>query len=409
MIYGNCYIFIDDHAKGLSTFTIMAGLGGFMGYGLGGINWDATAIGVMLGGHLHATFTLITIIFLICVSCTITSFKEIPLELLEKDQEYQYLQEQKTSGEEKEDEQKEHEKITTDECVSYGTLDNDQEIASKKDEFVLKPLPIQEPEKRAGQVPMIPDVTSQNIDYMKHGFNEDMGGNPKATLTEYLLSIVYMPHSLRMVCLTNLFCWMAHVCYSLYFTDFVGEAVYGGNPQAPEGTKERELYESGVRFGCWGMSMYSLSCSCYSLVIEKLIERYKAQRVYICGLLFYSTGMMMMALTKHPAGVIIFSWTAGVMYSTLFTMPYLLVAHYHASSTFEVTTEGEAIQSGGVRGLGTDVAIVSSMVFLAQFLLSCCLGTIVSKSGTTTAVVYVASTLAACGAISATQIMYLDL
>lgn len=41
----------------------------------------------------------------------------------------------------------------------------------------------------------------------------------------------------------------------------------------------------------------------------------------------------MMALTKHPAGVIIFSWTAGVMYSTLFTMPYLLVAHYHASST----------------------------------------------------------------------------
>lgn len=148
------------------------------------------------------------------------------------------------------------------------------------------------------------------------------------------------------------------------------------------------------------MSMYSLSCSCYSLVIEKLIERYKAQRVYICGLLFYSTGMMMMALTKHPAGVIIFSWTAGVMYSTLFTMPYLLVAHYHASSTFEVTTEGEAIQSGGVRGLGTDVAIVSSMVFLAQFLLSCCLGTIVSKSGTTTAVVYVASTLAACGAIS---------
>ncbi|KAK0167922.1 hypothetical protein PV327_001775 [Microctonus hyperodae] len=49
------------------------------------------------------------------------------------------------------------------------------------------------------------------------------------------------------------------------------------------------------------------------------------------------------------------------------------------------------------------------MVFLAQFILSCGLGTIVSLSGTTTAVVCVASTLAACGAISATQIMYLDL
>lgn len=35
----------EDHARGLSTFTIMAGLGGFFGYALGGINWDATAIG----------------------------------------------------------------------------------------------------------------------------------------------------------------------------------------------------------------------------------------------------------------------------------------------------------------------------------------------------------------------------
>ncbi|TGZ49790.1 Membrane-associated transporter protein [Temnothorax longispinosus] len=215
----------EDHAKGLSTFTIMAGLGGFMGYGLGGINWDATSLGIMLGGHVHATFTLITIIFVVCVICTITSFQEIPLQLLERDQ-YRQMNEPK---------------------------------------------------------------------------------------------------------------------------------------------------------------------------------------VYIYGLLFYSVGMLLMALTKHPVGVIIFSWAAGVMYSTLFTMPYLLVAHYHASSTFALTTEGNAVSGGFVRGLGTDVAIVSSMVFLAQFLLSCCLGTIVSFTGTTAAVIYVASILALCGAASATRIMYLDL
>lgn len=36
----------ENHAKGLTTFTIMAGLGGFMGYSLGGINWDDTFIGM---------------------------------------------------------------------------------------------------------------------------------------------------------------------------------------------------------------------------------------------------------------------------------------------------------------------------------------------------------------------------
>lgn len=57
---------------------------------------------------------------------------------------------------------------------------------------------------------------------------------------------------------------------------------------------------------------------------------FSAKIVYISGLLVYSSGMCLMAITKHRIGVILFSWTAGVMYSTLFTMPYLLVAHYHA-------------------------------------------------------------------------------
>ncbi|GAB0090629.1 MFS transporter superfamily [Sergentomyia squamirostris] len=201
----------------------------------------------------------------------------------------------------------------------------------------------------------------------------------------------------------------AHVCYSLYFTDFVGEAVFNGDPKAVENDPRRMRYEDGVRFGCWGMAMYSLSCACYSFIIEKLIKRFGAKRVYIGGILFYSCGMTLMALTKHRIGVILFSWTAGVMYSTLFTMPYLLISHYHSRGTFEVTTDGNAKLGTGLRGLGTDVAVVSSMVFLAQFLLSLCMGSIVTWSGTTTSVVSVASFLSFCGALSASQVMYLDL
>lgn len=76
---------------------------------------------------------------------------------------------------------------------------------------------------------------------------------------------------------------------------------------------------------------------------------------------------------------------------------------------FEVDADGEAKLGTQVRGLGTDVAIVSSMVFLAQFILSICMGSIVTWSGTTTAVVSVASFLSFCGALSATQVMYLNL
>ena len=55
----------------------------------------------------------------------------------------------------------------------------------------------------------------------------------------------------------------------------------------------------------------------------------RARPVYIGGQLVYCVGMVFMAMTRSKWGVLLFSWSAGVMYSTLFTMPYLLVAHYH--------------------------------------------------------------------------------
>uniref|UniRef100_A0A182NAG7 Major facilitator superfamily associated domain-containing protein n=1 Tax=Anopheles dirus TaxID=7168 RepID=A0A182NAG7_9DIPT len=366
----------EDHARGLSTFTIMAGLGGFMGYSLGGIDWDNTALGIVLGGHVRAVFSLITVIFIVCVLCTVTSFGEIPLWILEEELERQDPPPELRAG---------------DDPPTYGatTLHDPRPpgATGAYDELPGANFTGETSFNSNGE-PAAAAAAKRGADETGRETPHD---EPKQTVTlgMYLLSIVYMPHSLRMVCLTNLFCWMAH---------------------ALDGTEKYLLYEAGVRFGCWGMAMYSLSCACYSLVIERLIKRFRAKRVYVGGLLFYCLGMSLMALSKHRVGVIVFSWTAGVMYSTLFTMPYLLVAHYHSEGIFEVNACGIAKPGvGGVRGLGTDVAIVSSMVFLAQFVLSICMGSIVAWTGTTTAVVTIAAMLSFCGAISATQIMYLNL
>ena len=49
------------------------------------------------------------------------------------------------------------------------------------------------------------------------------------------------------------------------------------------------------------------------------------------GQLVFTVGMAIMAATRHKVAVLLLSPTAGIMYATLFTMPYLLVAHYHTS------------------------------------------------------------------------------
>lgn len=64
---------------------------------------------------------------------------------------------------------------------------------------------------------------------------------------------------------------------------------------------------------------------------------------------------------------------------------------------------------GRPRGLGTDVAAVSSCVFVAQLLVSAVMGTAVRAAGSTAAVVAVAATFAAAAALTATRITYLDL
>lgn len=42
--------------------------------------------------------------------------------------------------------------------------------------------------------------------------------------------------------------------------------------QAPMGSTRFMLYQSGLRFGCWGLAIYALSCAIYSMTIEKLIH-----------------------------------------------------------------------------------------------------------------------------------------
>ena len=62
-----------------------------------------------------------------------------------------------------------------------------------------------------------------------------------------------------------------------------------------------------------------------------------------------------------------------------------------------------------VRGIGTDVGIVSCMVFLAQFILSLSMGTIITYFQSTVAVIVAASVLSFCGAVTASFVTYHEL
>lgn len=324
----------EDHSAGLTMFTVMAGLGGTVGYVMGGIDWNATKFGEAFGGHIRVVFTLVVAVFLFCVVSTVTSFKETPLkelglseeELQRKKKKVGSSKYQKFTNDLDEEAETEAEEWSVEKTwtLDYGALRSGDGASkdcqnvgffdrSRFDKFADEDNPTLYHFKdnailrdalrngRLGSVELEVDPSGGH-DNPAHGshatetkdrFGEipqgksgagdltlDLNDHPTievsadVTLKTYLRSIVHMPRCLWVLCLVNLFCWMSLVCYSLYFTDFVGQAVFFGDPKSPPGSDAHTRYDEGVRLGSFGMSLYSLSCSVYSLLIEKLVRRF---------------------------------------------------------------------------------------------------------------------------------------
>ena len=325
----------EDHSSGLTMFTVMAGLGGTVGYVMGGIDWNATSFGEAFGGHIRVVFTLVIVVFIACVASTVTSFKETKLsELGYKEESLQKKKKKvgkskyrKFTNEDSDEDGTEGRAIDNAPTpATYGAVrhtdntrfdlfaepatdsanhsagDDTMSFYHAHDSSFLRDIrqvngaaPTDMPEADRGMLPNglqnysgggDPDQKESGAVHAKHTLTaaKDLSLDIQppspieisadVTLKTYLKSIVHMPRCLWVLCVVNLFCWMSLVCYSLYFTDFVGQAVFLGDPQASPGSDAHNAYDDGVRLGSFGMSLYSLSCSVYSLVIERLVRRY---------------------------------------------------------------------------------------------------------------------------------------
>lgn len=308
----------EDHGRACSTFSIMAGIGGSLGYALGGFNWDNTVFGDFLGGSIKTVFTLVAVIFVVGLVLTVTSFREIPLPLMEKDELLRPL----TESIIKKERAKLDDKI-------YYIKDVSRAFALQLhtiDEKAQPPAPLMISNALAAEA-----EKGHQLEACSSSDSDSEDESEKAmSLKDFLKSIFMMPKSIAILCFTNLLCWMGHLSFCLYFTDFVGEEVFGGNPAAPSSSESYQLYLEGVRYGCFGLAIYSLACSCYSFTIEKLIKILRARIVYCGGLMIDAVGMIMMAMFPNKVTVFVFSASGGIVYALLFTMPFLLLGQYHA-------------------------------------------------------------------------------
>jgi solute carrier family 45, member 1/2/4 len=207
----------EEQGRALSTFTLMSGVGGCMGYALGAINWDKTIFANFIGDNIKTVFTIVTIIFIVAMLCTITSFREIPLKLLESDEMLRPVTQVAVK--------KEKEKLK---AIENGTKSPIPSVSFEEEKHGAASS-----DAPGKSYSTIEKREASSVSLASSSDDEEDDQDESISMFQYLKSIIFMPKSLRILCLTNLLSWMGHILYCLYFTDFVGESVFHGDPAAP--------------------------------------------------------------------------------------------------------------------------------------------------------------------------------
>ncbi|XP_029434594.1 proton-associated sugar transporter A [Rhinatrema bivittatum] len=205
-------------------------------------------------------------------------------------------------------------------------------------------------------------------------------------------TICHMPTALRNLCINHFLGWLSFEGMLLFYTDFMGEVVFQGNPKAPHASEEYQKYNAGVTMGCWGMCIYAFSAALYSALLEKLEEYCSIRTLYFIAYLAFGLGTGLATLSRNVYIILSLCVTYGVLFSTLCTLPYSLLCDYYQSKKFAGSN-----LDGTKRGMGVDISLLSCQYFLAQILVSIVMGPLTSMVGSASGVMYFASLMSFIG------------
>ncbi|XP_043918999.1 proton-associated sugar transporter A isoform X2 [Protopterus annectens] len=141
--------------------------------------------------------------------------------------------------------------------------------------------------------------------------------------------ICHMPKALSHLCFNHFLGWLSFEAMLLFYTDFMGEVVYGGDPKASHDSEEYQKYNSGVSMGCWGMCIYAFSAAFYSAMLEKLEEFLSIRTLYFIAYLAFGLGTGLATLSQNIYIVLSLCVSYGILFSSLCTLPYALLCEYY--------------------------------------------------------------------------------
>ncbi|XP_051733719.1 membrane-associated transporter protein isoform X1 [Ctenopharyngodon idella] len=352
-----------DKERGLHYHALLTGLGGACGYLIGAMDWGHSALGFALGSEYQVIYFFSSLTWGIFLTMHLFSIPEKPLI-------------------------KDH---SSDSCPTTSPLlegpDHNGYGAVSKE-----PPPLPDMRQRSFSALSEANAVTPSA---KHPNSEVQ---KRMTLKSLLSAMISMPSHYRCLCVSHLLGWTAFLCNMLFFTDFMGQIVYKGNPYAEHNSTSYATYERGVEVGCWGLCINAVSSALYSYVQRLLLPYIGLKGLYFLGYFMFGLGTGLIGLFPNIVATLTLCSVFGVMSSTLYTIPFNLISEYHkAEQERRKLGSNEPALEG--RGTGMDCAALTCMVQLAQVIVGAGLGALVNLAGSVIVVVLSASTVSLIGCL----------
>ncbi|XP_030075485.1 solute carrier family 45 member 4 [Microcaecilia unicolor] len=220
------------------------------------------------------------------------------------------------------------------------------------------------------------------------GDTESEEGETETTVKLLWLSMLKMPKELLRLCICHLLTWFSIIAEAVFYTDFMGQVIFEGDPKAPSNSTELYNYNAGVQMGCWGLVIYAATAAVCSALLQKYLDNYdlSIKVIYILGTLGFSIGTAVMSIFPNVYVSMIMISTMGVVSMSISYCPYALLGQYHEMKQYIHHSPGNS-----KRGFGIDCAILSCQVYISQILVASALGGVVDAVGTVRVIPLVAS------------------
>ncbi|KAG7173139.1 Membrane-associated transporter protein-like 1 [Homarus americanus] len=400
-----------EQTRGFTVYSAGISLGCILGYLIVSIDWSSS--GFLIGSQEQTAFSVIFILFLPCLFLTLFCAKEKPYRRtinlsMQPAEGENHLGKDAASEKDLLIVRKSDTEVVMQDRMTVLDLTSDVTIAKDHPSDGGYESGSSESEETAPLILPSSEMLKWRLfcDY-KLTNSDDLPQILKLPLDTWK-RVTNAPTVLRRLFLSELFGWMGFMCHNMFFTDFVGQYMYGGLPDAPEHTKLAILYDEGVRMGSWGLFLHSLTACLYAFCIQQHIVRLVGHRtVFIGGLFIFTITMAATIISPTVTFLNVVTALSGIGFAALTSTPNMLVTLYNTDRQLYLWDDSN--QDGSEeRGLGTDVAVLDTAYFLSQIVLSVCMGPLVDLTGSSLPYMIVATLTGMVSVYCSSRVVFTD-